>query len=198
MIKNDLISLRAVELDDATRLYQWENDMQLWRVSNTLTPFSRYQMEQYVKSAQTDIYQTGQLRLMIDLVKDQTVPETVGIIDLFDFDAYHQRAGVGVMIHESRREQGVASSALSLLIQYAFGVLGLHQIYCNIQASNAVSLKLFTSAGFQLIGVKKDWVRTGDGFEDELMLQLIKTGARSEFQKWEFRRAPGIDVYGDE
>jgi diamine N-acetyltransferase len=176
-----------VELDDATRLYQWENDMRLWRVSNTLTPFSRYQMEQYVKSAQNDIYQTGQLRLMIDLVNDQTIPETVGIIDLFDFDAYHQRAGVGVMIHESRREQGLASSAVSLLIEYAFGVLGLHQIYCNIQASNAVSLKLFTRVGFQLIGVKKDWVRAGDGFEDELMLQLIKPGTRSEFQKWEFR-----------
>lgn len=185
MIENEKISLRGVEMEDADLLYQWENDRNLWSVSNTLAPFSRHQIEQYVLMAQNNIYEVGQLRLMIDVVSEKQPFETIGMIDLFEFDALHQRAGLGIMIHEKWRDKGMATSALNLLCNYAFHTLGLHQIYCNISETNAASLHLFTKSGFELIGVKKDWVRTKDGFVNELMLQKIDPKERSDFRKWE-------------
>ena len=185
MIENEKISLRGVELEDADLLFQWENDSKIWAVSNTLAPFSRHHIEQYVLMAQNNIYETGQLRLMID-VKSKTTPyKTIGTIDLFDFDALHQRVGVGIMVHEDWRDKGVATWALELLCNYVFDTLQLHQVNCNISETNAISLHLFTKSGFELIGVKKDWTRTKDGFMNELMLQKIDPKVRSDFQKWE-------------
>jgi diamine N-acetyltransferase len=65
MINGKNILLRALEPSDIDLMYEWENDTDFWPVSGTLTPFSRYTMEQFVKGAQ-DIYVNKQLRLAID------------------------------------------------------------------------------------------------------------------------------------
>jgi diamine N-acetyltransferase len=38
---------------------------------------------------------------------------------------------------------------------------------------NEASLNLFTTFGFQKIGVKKDWIYQGNSFHDEALFQLI-------------------------
>jgi len=88
MIQNDEVLLRAVEPGDVELLYDWENRMELWPVSNTLTPFSKAQLARYVKNAALDVFQTKQLRLMMDALQLQEKPLTVGMIDLFDFDLF--------------------------------------------------------------------------------------------------------------
>ena len=175
MIQNDTIRLRAVEPADVDLLYSWENNMDLWLVSNTIAPFSKAQLARYVKNAALDIYQTKQLRLMIDALKEDRVDETVGIIDMFDFDPYHNRAGVGIMINRKWSGRGLAASALRLFMDYAFNTLHLHQLYCNIAASNSPSIRLFETAGFKLVGVKKDWLKAETGYEDELLFQCLST-----------------------
>jgi len=172
MIENKIVKLRAVEPCDIDLLYQWENNTEIWVVSNTLTPFSRYQLEKYVKHAHLDIYQTKQLRLMIEWF-DGEIWQTAGMVDLFDYEVFHQRAGVGIMVHQDYRQKGVAGEALKLFCDYCFDYLGLHQLYCSIMADNLASLSLFKSVGFQQIGVKKDWVKTPSGFVDELFFQML-------------------------
>lgn len=168
------VSLRALEPEDIDLLYTWENDRQVWQVSHTLTPFSRYILEKYLENSHLDIYQTRQLRLMIDLPESGRGETTVGAVDLFDFDPFHLRAGVGILIYgEENKNKGIATAALRELKQYAFSVLHLHQLYCNIAADNDISLKLFKSAGFEIIGVKKDWLKRTSGFENEVLMQLI-------------------------
>jgi len=39
---------------------------------------------------------------------------------------------------------------------------------------NQASIKLFTSQGFNEIGLKKDWNFTNDNFKNEYLFQLIK------------------------
>ncbi len=174
MIKGDNVQLRAVEKRDVDLLYQWENDMALWQVSNTIVPFSRYQIEKYIKSASLDIYQTKQLRLIIETSHANSLPLTIGLIDMFDFDPFHNRAGLGIVINEKFRGKGFASEALQLFINYAFTTIGVHNLYCNIAQSNEISLKLFKSMGFNLVGIKKEWLKTNNGYEDEILLQIIR------------------------
>ena len=177
MIKSNNIILRAVEPNDVDLLYKWENDMKLWQVSNTLAPFSKYQLMQFVKSATLDIYQTRQLRLMID-VEETDSAQTIGMIDLFDFDPFHNRGGLGIMIHEKWQNKGFASEALRLFINYASENLGIHNLYCNVMATNEASIRLFTGLGFEMTGRKKEWLKTGGKYEDELMYQLIISSAK--------------------
>ncbi|MGB8489682.1 MAG: GNAT family N-acetyltransferase [Bacteroidales bacterium] len=165
------ICLRAPEPEDLELLYKWENDESYWIVSNTVTPFSKYTLRRYLKNSHKNIYETGQLRLMIDHCSDKV---TIGTIDIFDFDPFHRRAGIGILIaNEEYRRKGYATKALKCLVDYCFGTLQLHQLFCNILATNSESIDLFNRQGFVQAGVKKEWIKTSEGYIDEYLFQLI-------------------------
>lgn len=171
-LKGSKINLRALEPEDLEFVYAVENDESIWEVSNTQTPYSRFLIRQYLENAHQDIYEAKQLRLAI--CKNDSA-NAIGLIDLFDFDPKNQRAGVGIIIQdESDRHLGYGKEALGLVIDYAFGQLQLHQLYANIGTENTASLSLFTTFGFEKIGVKKDWNFTHNRFHDEALFQLIK------------------------
>lgn len=169
-LEGHLTRLRALEPADIDLLYEWENDPEIWSVSGTLAPFSHNILSKFIEEQQFDIYQTRQLRLVIETREGSVV----GTVDLFEFDPQHRRAGVGILIHDSgQRGKGYASDALQTLIAYAREVLGLHQLWCNIGVDNTASLALFRRAGFTRIGVKRDWQWRSDGYRDEVMMQTI-------------------------
>jgi len=153
-MKGSKVALRAVEPADATVIHEWENDMDIWQLSNTITPFSRYIIEQYILNSDQDIYTAKQLRLMIDRIDGPTAI-AAGAIDLFDFDPMHRRAGVGILISASQRKEGLASESLELLKKYAFETLQLRQLYCNITAGNEATMALFQKHGFGVGGTRK-------------------------------------------
>ncbi|SDB84839.1 GNAT family N-acetyltransferase [Williamwhitmania taraxaci] len=175
LLQSAHIRLRAIEPSDIELLYSWENNMKIWAVSNTLTPFSKYLLKKYIESAHIDIYEAKQLRLIIE-AKDQSsfMFHPVGAIDLFDFDPFHSRAGIGILIHnEEERNKGYASESIRLLTKYAFETLQLHQLYCNVAATNTASLQIFQKMGFKIVGIKEQWLKTQNGWMDELMLQMV-------------------------
>ena len=167
------VQLRAVEPNDIDIIYKWENNTSVWQLSNTLAPFSRHIIKQFIDNSHLDIFQSRQLRLMIDKIENDSA-ETIGTIDIFDFEPLHKRAGIGILIaDEQNRKNGFASEALDILIHYCFNTLQMHQLYCNITSDNTESLNLFQKKGFSLIGIKKDWLIFPKGKKDELMFQLI-------------------------
>jgi len=174
MTSNSIITLRAVEPEDLTLLFLWENDRTVWRVSNTLVPFSRFQLQQYIEADPSNIHANHQLRMMIDLSdSDKKHLRTIGTIDLFDFDPIHRRAGLGILISSiDDRRHGYAYEAILQMIDYCRKVLFLHQLYCNIAITNTASIKLFGKLCFEITGTKKEWLRTENAWEDELFLQL--------------------------
>jgi diamine N-acetyltransferase len=164
------VRFRALEPDDIDLLYEWENDAKIWEVSNTFEPFSKYILAKYIKESQRDIYEAKEVRMIIETLEGTAV----GAIDLFDFDPFHFRAGVGILIHnEKDRKLGYANDSLQLLCNYAADFLRLHQLYANISEDNTASIQLFTSNSFELCGTKKDWRNTLDGWKAELMFQKI-------------------------
>ncbi|MDP2158945.1 MAG: GNAT family N-acetyltransferase [Flavobacterium sp.] len=166
------IYLRALEPDDLAFIYALENDVTLWEVSQTQTPYSKFLIEQYLENAYKDIYEAKQLRLAI--CKRNTF-EAIGLIDLFDFDPKNQRAGVGIVIQNpENRHHGYGLQALELLVQYAFEHLHVHQLFANIATTNLASITLFTTFGFQLVGIKKDWNYNQGSYSDEALYQFIR------------------------
>ena len=98
----------------------------------------------------------------------------VGALDLFELDMLHRRAGIGILIHaEADRLHGYARDAVETICRHAREVLGLHQVWCNVGAANEASLRLFAACGFRETGRKRDWLRTAEGWQDEVLLQRI-------------------------
>lgn len=170
-LRGENIFLRALEPDDLEILYKWENNPGIWRVSNTLAPFSKFVLEQYLVNAHEDIFTAKQIRLMVCLHD----AKAIGTIELFDFDALNGRVGIGILIDELAQGKGYAQDALKVLVDYCFEILLLKQVFCNISAGNEKSIHLFKKIGFTESGCKKNWNKVGQNkYEDEFILQLIK------------------------
>jgi len=169
LLKNETISLRALEPEDLDLLYRWENDPTLWQHGSTLTPYSRFALRDYLSNALSqDIFQSRQLRLMI---VETISRQSIGTIDLYDFHPVHLRAGIGIFIDEAYRGKGLGLQALQLMHEYASQVLLLHQIYTYVPKSNLPSYRLFKKSGYEEVGILKSWVRTSDGYLDVCLMQ---------------------------
>ena len=169
-LEGNIVYLRALEPQDLEFLYKLENNPDIWEISGTLTPYSKQVLRRYLDNAHRDIFDVKQLRLCIC----NTSQEAIGFVDLFDFDPKNRRAGVGIIIaEESNRNKGAGSEALSLLENYAFSVLDLRQLYANVTEENTASLQLFDKMGYERVGVKKDWIRSGDHYKNEWLFQKI-------------------------
>lgn len=162
------VFLRAVEKDDATKLMLWENNPKHWKVTGTEVPFSFSSILEYIEQAQ-HIRTHGQLRLMICL---NDTREAIGAIDLYQADFKHLRSAVGILIAEEQMQlKGYAAESLILLEQYAIQILAFRNLYCSIHSDNIRSISLFEKAGYECVGVRKDWYLEKGVWLDELMYQ---------------------------
>ena len=171
ILESQKLRLRALEPEDLDILYKWENDTTLWRHGNSLTPYSKFTLRQYINdSREQDIYQSKQLRLMIG---EKESNATAGTIDLYDFDVYNLRAGIGILVAEEYRQKKYASDSLEIIKRYAFGFLHLKQLYAYISVDNAISVRLFEKLGFEKSGVLRNWVCVDNAYQDVYVYQLM-------------------------
>lgn len=164
-----IVRLRALEPEDLDLLYKMENDRVLWGVGTTNVPYSRYVLHNYIANCSNDIYVDRQLRM----IAENAAHETVGIVDLVNFDPRHGRAEVGIVILKHCREQGYARSALIQLIDYARSILHLHQLYAIVCKDNEASVQLFQSLDFQCQMKLKDWLCDGGEYKDAYVMQYF-------------------------
>jgi diamine N-acetyltransferase len=169
-----MVTLRALEPDDLEFLFQLENDPELWAVSDVLpAPISRHALREYLRHAAASLAEVGQMRLIISNEESRAV----GTLDLFEYSALHQRAGVGITVLKSERRRGYAQAALAALLPYARQALRLHQVYCTVAVTNLASLSLFEKIGFRRVGERQDWLRenTLTGWTNAVELQILLT-----------------------
>ncbi len=167
-----MVFLRALEPEDLDFLFALENDPELWAVSDVLpAPISRQALRDYLQHAAASLAEVGQMRLIIS----SQAGEAVGTLDLFEYSALHQRAGVGITIRHQERRRGYAQAALAQLLPYARQALRLHQLYCTVAVNNQASISLFEKAGFRHVGVRHEWLRdtTSSGWINAVEMQLI-------------------------
>ena len=152
-----MLRLRKIEPSDLPFLYQWENDATSWADSDTHNPLSRHDLHQYIENNTGDIYRDGQLRLMIE-----QGGQTLGCIDLFDFDARNRKAAIGMYIAPDARGKGVGSEAVKQLLNYVFDFLHLRMVYAIISVNNQACSHIYEQLGFAPSSPLKDWTLEGD------------------------------------
>ena len=170
LLSNDTITLRSLEPTDLETLYRWENDTALWTVSDTVAPYSREALWQYLEQYTGDIYSQRQLLLMIISNADGT---PIGTIDYLNFDPLNNRAELGLFIAAERRGKGHGREALELLTAYSRDHIGLRQLYVYIALDNTVCLNLFENFGYRRVGILQSWVKRGSVYRDVALLQMM-------------------------
>ena len=176
------IRLRALEPEDLGLLYDIENDPQFWQYGSTTVPYSRYALRRYLEETQNDLFADGQVRLVIetgshlnpDVVKKAETKAwtAVGLADLFNLDALHLRAEIGLVILPEHQGKHYAEEAVKQLCNYARGLM-LHQLTATIAVTNEKASRLFERLGFIPSARLSDWLRTMDDYVDAVVWQKI-------------------------
>lgn len=167
------MKLRAVELSDVDLLYEWENDMELWEFGNTMRPFSKYALENYVLNSQNEsLYSAKQMRLMID-IEENNATYTIGCIDIYDYEARDSKAGIGIFICQGERKKGYAQEAISKIEKLMKSVYNIHQLYAFVSEDNAKSIALFEKCGYNFAATLKDWILINSEYKNVNIYQKI-------------------------
>ncbi len=168
--KDSSLRLRALEPYDVDLLYEWENDSDIWKAGPTIAPFSKAILEDYINNYDPDIFRAKQLRLMVERISDH---ETVGTVDIYDFDAINRRAMVGYLIAPCHRGYGYGTEAVRLVADYCHNHVGMHQIGAIASVDNAGSRKVLEATGFKIAGKLRSWLVNGRSYTDAFFYQLL-------------------------
>lgn len=164
------IILRAPELEDIHLLYKWENDENVWADSCTIAPYSLNQLTEYIANYDGDIYKARQLRLMIE---DKDSGETVGCIDLYDYDPINNHCFIGFIISPTHRLKGYAHIAVGKAANYCKSRLSMVQLVAITSVNNIGCKKVLINNGFTCSGLLRKWIKTKrQEYIDAEILQL--------------------------
>ena len=87
-----------------------------------------------------------------------------------------QSSTVGYWVDASVGGRGIASAALALAVEHAFGELGLHRLEAATTVANVASARVLTKAGFEEYGLAPAYLFMRDGWTDHRMFQLLNDG----------------------
>lgn len=176
MLTGEKVSLRAPAEGDLDALYEIAADWATWEERSPAPPrpLARLEFaEQYKKT----------LTSPDDDVRFVIVSGGGGVIgrcDLFHIDPLARTAEVGVTLHASARARGHGTDALRVLVRFGFERRNLHRLHLSTLASNAAGLACYRKVGFVEEGRRRQsaWVR--GGYEDEIVMGLLRTQWQSD------------------
>ncbi|MGY1825747.1 MULTISPECIES: GNAT family N-acetyltransferase [unclassified Blastococcus] len=101
---------------------------------------------------------------------------------------------LGYWIDRSVAGRGVASLAVALVCDHAFGPAGLHRLQADIRPENGPSQRLVERLGFQREGLLRRYLDIDGDWRDHLSYALLAEDLpRGVLERWE-RSAPGRPV----
>ena len=109
----------------------------------------------------------------------------VGVTFLFNIHSADRTAEFGIWIGE--REcwgQGSGTEATTLMLDYGFTALGLHNLMLQVSSSNERGLRTYLRAGFRVVGRRRESYRLGGRVYDDIYMDCLAT----EFQSPVLRR----------
>jgi RimJ/RimL family protein N-acetyltransferase len=106
------------------------------------------------------------------IVEKQT-GQCIGRCGLFDYDATDAQASVGYILGRPHWRQGFMREALTSLIDYAFGQMGIRRLKAEAEAPNTASSALLRRLAFTREGILRErWMDQGGPIDAELFALL--------------------------
>jgi UDP-4-amino-4,6-dideoxy-N-acetyl-beta-L-altrosamine N-acetyltransferase len=176
-----MIEIKQVSPQDKDRLRAWRNDPDVRQFMYTTHEISAEEHERWFER-QLELDDRIAWTILMD-------GDPVGAAFVSDVDRENRRAYWAFYLADARtRGRGVGSAVEVLVCNYAFDVLGLHKLCCEVLSFNAAVIAMHQKFGFQPQGVLRehyfrdgqwvdvhqlalwadDWKATRAGFEEKL------------------------------
>jgi RimJ/RimL family protein N-acetyltransferase len=99
--------------------------------------------------------------------------EVIGTCTLFHIEQQHRRAELGYVLRRDQWGRGLATEALTALVNHGFSTLGLHRLEADIDPRNAASIRLVERLGFKREGHLRERYFVSGQIQDSLIYGLL-------------------------
>ena len=107
---------------------------------------------------------------IIDIENDQLI----GNCGYMNIDNISQTADVGIFIGDKNYwNKGYGTEAFSLLLDYGFKALNLHNIFLKVYSYNKRAIKSYEKIGFKVIGIRREALYRNLERHDEIFMDLL-------------------------
>jgi RimJ/RimL family protein N-acetyltransferase len=158
--------LSPIDVNDVERFTEWLNDLEV---------------TQYVTLYPQIISLTNEKEVLEYLSKNHTYSiidintnELIGNCGLMDLDHLNQSGEIGIFIGNKKYwSNGYGAEALTLLMDYGFKALNLHNIFLKVYSFNKRAIKCYEKIGFKIIGKRREALLRGKDRHDIIHMDIL-------------------------
>lgn len=151
-IDGRIVKLRELLIGDAidmSRLMTYNISKSLWEVPY---PYTLEIALSFIDSSHNEFRSLKTVNFAILYKKNPESNGLVGIIGLKNINIDNRKANLGYWIGESFWGNGIASESVKLIINYAFSVLELEEVYAYVYSQNKPSIRVLEKNGMTGVG----------------------------------------------
>jgi [ribosomal protein S5]-alanine N-acetyltransferase len=108
-------------------------------------------------------------------VADARTDRCLGMVNYHDGHIRSKRVAIGYIIDPARQRPGIATEAVSAMLDFCFDQLGLHRVQAFIDPDNSGSRRLVEKLGFRCEGLLRDNLRVNDVWRNDMLYALLAT-----------------------
>jgi len=158
--------LSPMDINDANKYTEWLNDLEL---TVNLTLYNS------IINAENEKLFLGNLSKEHNYsIIDIETNELIGSCGFIDLDHLNQTAEAGIFIGSKNHwNKGIGTEALSLLLDYGFKALNLHNVQLRVYSFNERAIKSYKKVGFKIIGKRREALRRGNKLYDIVYMDIL-------------------------
>lgn len=181
-ILGDKVALGPMHKKLIPDIVRWENDFAVTLMSgNPIGPVSPESVE---AEFERDIKEANPWRGIEFAIYERATLRCIGRTGLRHINKTHRNAEFGIMIGEKDCwGKGYGTETTILVLDYAFTVLGLHNILLSTYGYNERAVRAYTRAGFRVIGRQREAARQGNQVYDIIIMDCLATEFRNPLKR---------------
>ncbi len=169
----DRINLRPPVPSDARSMATYANHKLVAPAVGSMPfPYTLTHAKQFIALAQENWDNGTEAQFGIE---DKNTGKLIGMIGLTRIATTHKNAEMGYWLGKPFWGQGLASEAVSMMLEYAFGDMKLHRVYSRVRSKNIASQKVLERAGFIKEGCFREHIKHQGRWDDLLWYGKLRT-----------------------
>jgi RimJ/RimL family protein N-acetyltransferase len=164
------VRLRPFREDDLDAAWRMLGDEEGRRLTGTHARFTREDSDRWYRSRPD---QVDRLDLAVARRDDDRL---VGEVVLHELDRDNRSCGFRIsLLGPEVFGRGYGTEATRLLLDHAFGTVGLHRVELEVYDHNPRALHVYRRLGFVVEGVRRDALRWDGRYHDALVMAVLET-----------------------
>jgi RimJ/RimL family protein N-acetyltransferase len=153
-------------------LWKWENDLELSVLTgDPVRPMTPEAIDKLYEQRAGDSPDHAGF-----VIYERATMRPIGTIGLVSINHQHRTAELGIGIGERDCwSRGLGTEATRLIVDYAFNLLGLHNVMLRVFSYNERAIRAYRKVGFKEIGRRRESQRIGARVYDVVLMDCLAT-----------------------